>query len=136
MPLSTPTSSTALTNTQAAEAAQVAAANTAFEQTLTALILSAIPLGKFQISAPIADNVDYNAVSAYFTGLGYTVTLTLPPPQFFGTSLPVPVFPGPPWPAWNRMAPPPSYPDSGWTAWEQYVRRHRPLVGISWGTAP
>lgn len=137
-PLTTPDAPTANTNTNAAEAALVATANTAFIQAITVLILSCIPVGDlFSVSPPIPTNVDYNVISTYFTGLGYTVLLMLQPHDFFGQFPPLgfPEVVGNS-PFWSPAAPPPAYPDPGWTSWQQYVQRHHPRMNIKWGTAP
>lgn len=139
-PLTPPNQATALANTNAAEAAVVAAANTAFIQAITVFIDDAIPLGTiFSVSPPIPTNVDYNVISTYFTGLGYTVTLVLEPTPFFGFGLPAIGFPEvglPNFPSWDPASPPPAYPSSGWTSWQEYVQRHHPLMMITWGMAP
>ncbi len=138
MPLTPPSASTALTNSNAAEAALVAAGNTAFIQIVTVFIDKAIPIGTlFSVSPPLPINVDFTVISTYFTGLGYTVTLMLTPPDFFGSSIPMgfPEVIGNS-PVWDQSSPPPAYPDPGWTSWQIYVQAHHPRVLIQWGTAP
>src|ERR1700688_2972160 len=138
-PLITPSQATANTNSNAAEAALVATGNAAFIQTITALIDSAIPLSLFSVAPPIPINVDYNAISTYFTGLGYTVTISLATSPFWGWSncFPAAGFPEvipPVFVFWSPLSPPPAYPSPGWTSWQIYVQRHHPLVTITWGS--
>lgn len=143
MSLTPPDASTALTETNANEAAIVAAANTAFIQIITVLIDNAINNNKFAIYPPLADNVDYNVIYSYFTGLGYTVSITFAPIQYFGQPYPPIPFPAgwpevvpPGWPFWTPPNPPPAYPAQGWTNWQYYVQQHHPLMVLTWGTPP
>lgn len=133
MALIPPSSSEANNSSQSSENLIVSTANTAFIQAIIALIDTATPLGLFQVQPPIPTNADYNAISAYFTALGYTVTISFPPYPYFGQgSNPINTFNT----FWNISAPPPAYPSAGWAQWQLYVQRHHPVMTVSWAPIP
>jgi len=137
-PLLPPSQAEANESSQAASDLAVSTANTAFIQAIIALIDTATPLGLYQVQPPIPTNADYNAISAYFTALGYTVSISFPPVPYFGegyTPMGFSQVGNGSW--WNFSAPPPAYPSPQWASWQVYVQRHHPRMTLSWafGTA-
>jgi len=141
-PLLPPSQAEANESSQAASDLAVSTANTAFIQAIIALIDTATPLGLYQVQPPIPTNADYNAISAYFTALGYTVSISFPPSPFFGFDngcIPAGFSQalGNNFQFWGPSSPPPAYPSPQWASWQVYVQRHHPRMTLSWafGTA-
>jgi hypothetical protein len=130
-----PDQSVANSETIAAQTALVAAANAAFIESATILIENAITNSLFQAFPFLIANVDYNVISAYFTALDYTVSITPYP----GLGWP-PIYPAPGWDGscggWNQWGPPPSFGTPGWESWNQYIQAHPTRIQIYWGPNP
>lgn len=135
----TPTQAEANEASQQAQNAFVANANNALIQSIIVLINNAMANGLYAVFPSIITGADYNVVAAYFTALDYTVSISFPPPPYFGPGFypnGVPMgFPevtgGFLW--WNPQAPPPPYPSPQWPSWLAYVQRNHPTMIVSWG---
>ena len=120
MAITLPNASTADTNSQATNTANIAAAEAAFIASTTVLINQAIANGLFTVMPYLPALVSSTYVTTYFTTLGYTVTYPIIPPGPYD----------PPFVAGFPEALPPGY-----LPWNYGYAPGLPRIQISWSAA-
>jgi hypothetical protein len=90
MSISLPDESTANAESNAATAAQIAAAEAEFIASTTVAINQAIGLGQFFVEPILPPLVTSAYVTTYFTGIGYTVVFPIIPPGPYNAPVYIP----------------------------------------------